>query len=58
MRARLKVVDKADKDDQVHGEESEESNDDEGGGGARCHEQQGGGSGPGWTRQVKRRRGG
>ena len=30
MRARLKVVDKADKDDQVHGEESEESNDDEG----------------------------
>ena len=57
MRARLKVVDKADKDDQVHGEESEESNDDEGGGGARCREQ-GGGSGPGWTRQVKRRRGG
>ena len=36
MRARLKVVDTADKDDQVHGEESEESNDDEGGGGARC----------------------
>ena len=57
MSARIKVVDTADKDDQVHGEESEESNDDEGGGGARCREQ-GGGSGPGWTRQVKRRRGG
>ena len=42
MRARLKFVDKANKDDQVHGEESEESNDDEGGGGARCREQGGG----------------
>ena len=40
MSARIKVVDKADKDDQVHGEESEESNDDEGG--ARCREQGGG----------------